>query len=189
MNRQPAAILHNRWTAVASAWRAWWLRRRGIAIGRDCRIGANAEVEPGFFDGRSGQVSIGNASKIESSVVLHAYGGVIDIGERVFLGPATVIYGHGGVRIGPDTLIAMHCRIVSANHAIPPKETLINSLPDIRLPITIGRDVWLAAGVTVLGGVTIGDGVVVGAGSVVTSDLPPYSVAMGVPARVVRERA
>lgn len=65
---------------------------------------------------------------------------------------------------------------------------LIRSCPDILLPTTIGSDVWLGAGVTVLGGVTIGDGCVVGANAVVTSDLPPYSVAMGVPARSEKYR-
>ncbi len=55
-------------------------------------------------------------------------------------------------------------------------------------PIRLGRDVWLGAGVRVLKGVTVGDGCVVGAGSVVNKDLPPYSIAVGVPAKVVRSR-
>ena len=55
-------------------------------------------------------------------------------------------------------------------------------------PTRIGADVWLGAGVTVLGGVTIGDGCVVGAGAVVTRDLPPYAIAVGVPARVTGSR-
>ena len=62
-----------------------------------------------------------------------------------------------------------------------------NPQPSRLLPTKFDRDVWLGAGVTVLGGVTIGDGCVGGAGAVVTQDLPAYSVAIGVPARVVRQ--
>ena len=82
----------------------------------------------------------------------------------------------------------MHCRILSSNHTVPPLGTIIRSLPDRPLPTHIGCDVWLGAGVTVLGGVTIGDGCVVGAGAVVTHNLPPYTIAVGVPARVVDRR-
>jgi acetyltransferase-like isoleucine patch superfamily enzyme len=121
-------------------------------------------------------------------VVLRAWGGSIALGRNVFVGEYTVVYGHGGVTIGDDTLIAMHCRIVSSNHTVPGQGEKIRDKADILLPTAIGRDVWLGAGVTVLGGVTIGDGCVVAAGSVVTQDLPPSAVAMGVPARVVRFR-
>lgn len=86
------------------------------------------------------------------------------------------------------TLIAMHCRILSSNHTVPDRNTQIRSQPDILLPTTIGKDVWLGAGATILGGITVGDGCVVGAGAVVTKDLPPYSVAVGIPAKVVRTR-
>jgi acetyltransferase-like isoleucine patch superfamily enzyme len=101
----------------------------------------------------------------------------------VFLGPYAVIYGHGGVRVGDNTLISMHARILSSNHAVPAVGIDIRSLPDVRQPTSIGRDVWLGAGVTVLAGVTIGDGCVVGSGAVVSHDLPPGAIAKGVPAR------
>ena len=110
------------------------------------------------------------------------------MGQDVFLGPYTVIHGHGGVRIGKDSLIAAHCRIVSSNHRVPGRDRRIRWEPDVLLPVTIGEDVWLGAGVSVLGGVTIGDGCVIGAGAVVTKNVPPYSVALGVPAVVVGTR-
>jgi acetyltransferase-like isoleucine patch superfamily enzyme len=77
---------------------------------------------------------------------------------------------------------------MSSNHAVPSAKQLIRDQPDKLLPTKIGRDVWLGAGVKVLGGVTIGDGCVVGAGAVVTKDLPSYSIAVGVPARVTGHR-
>lgn len=129
-----------------------------------------------------GTITVGPSAWLEQGVVLNAFGGSIRLGRDVFLGPHTVIYGHGGVEIGDACLIAMHCRIVSSNHTVPPFGTDIRSQPDILLPTKIGRDVWLGAGVTVLGGVTIGDGCVVGAGAVVTKDLPPGTIAHGVPA-------
>ena len=142
----------------------------------------------GFGSSGPGTIRVGEGPWIERGVVLHAFGGSIELGRNVFLGPYTVIYGHGGVVIGDDTLISMHCRIVSSNHAVPPQNVSIRSQPDQLLPTRIGRDVWLGAGVTVLGGVSIGDGCVVGAGSVVTKDLPAFSVAWGVPACVTSRR-
>ena len=54
-------------------------------------------------------------------------------------------------------------------------------------PVTIGDDVWIAAGVTICPGVAVGSGAVIGAGSVVTSDIPANSLAYGVPCRVIRQ--
>jgi len=131
-----------------------------------------------------GRVSIGDRCILSTGVVLHPYGGSIVLRRDVFLGPHAVLYGHGGIEIGEDSLISMHCRILSSEHAVPPQGDAIRQHPDVRRPTRIGRDVWLGAGVTVTAGVTIGDGCVVGAGAVITKDLPAGAIAFGVPAAV-----
>ncbi|MBI2814109.1 MAG: acyltransferase [Opitutae bacterium] len=159
------------------------LRLAGVTIAAPRLLAGGIDCRPGH-GAHPGHIAFGDGAAIEQGVVLHAFGGSITLGRDVFLGPHTVIYGHGGVEVGDACLIAMHCRIVSSNHAVPPFSTDIRSQPDVLLPTRIGRDVWLGAGVTVLGGVTIGDGCIVGAGAVVTKDLPPGAIAHGVPAIV-----
>jgi acetyltransferase-like isoleucine patch superfamily enzyme len=165
--------------------------RLGLAGGRiagGCRFGSGVRIRPGIRDNRKGEVILGPDCSCEEGVILDGFGGRIEVGRNVFLGPYVVIYGHGGVSIGDQCLIAMHCRILSSNHTIAPFGTDIRSKPDLLLPTRIGRDVWLGAGVTVLGGVSIGDGCVVGAGAVVTRDLPAGAIARGVPARIAGNR-
>lgn len=160
----------------------------GVAVGPGCKLGPAVRVALGVRDGRRGVVRLGPHVELQSGSILEAWGGAIVLGTNVFVGPYAVFYGHGGVEVGEQTLISMHCCILSSNHAIPPRGTDIRSRPDALLPTRIGRDVWLGAGAIVLGGVAIGDGCVVGAGAVVAHDLPAYSVAVGVPARVIRGR-
>lgn len=180
--------MRNRIKACLLALRSWRLRRLGLVHASPHRLGLGICVRRGWRDSHPGEVSAGPRVWLENGAILDAWGGRIALGSDVFIGPYTVIYGHGGVEIGDACLISMHCRIVSSNHAVPPLDTTIRSQPDVLLPTRIGRDVWLGAGATVLGGVTIGDGCVVGAGAVVTSDLAPGSIAVGVPARVVGRR-
>jgi acetyltransferase-like isoleucine patch superfamily enzyme len=136
----------------------------------------------------AGEIAVDVFGELSQGVILHPWGGSIRLAPHVFLGPYVVIYGHGGVEIGEYTLVAMHSCIVSSNHAVPPCDRIIRHEPDILLQTKIGRDCWLGAGVKVLGGVTIGDGCIVGAGAVVTESLPPYAIAVGIPARVIGER-
>lgn len=174
-------------TLLHKAVQAWdrlrlrWLH--GAEVGTRTDIGRAVVIRP-----RRGRIVIGSGCSLEQGAILDAYDGTIEIGPWVHVGPYTTIYGHGGVRIGEGSLIAMHCRILSSNHTVASQGTPIRSQPDIPLPTVIGRDVWLGAGVTVLGGVTIGDGCVVGAGAVVTRDLPAGSIAHGVPAVVKARR-
>ena len=188
LNKPILGTVLKRLKPLQNAWRVFLLRGIGAEIDYSCLIDADVIANLGILKGRRGQIKIDAKTQLSQGVVLDSWGGLIAIGENVFLGPYTVIYGHGGVTIGKDTLIAMHCRILSSNHTVPDKNTQIRSQPDILLPTTIGKDVWLGAGATILGGVTVGDGCIVGAGAVVTKDLPPYSVAVGIPAKVVRTR-
>jgi acetyltransferase-like isoleucine patch superfamily enzyme len=165
-------------------------RSRGIYIGTNVFLDKNVEMSLSsfLFDIKNGKIKIDCGSKLSNGVILETFGGNIEIGKNVFLGPNTVIYGHGNVKIGDNCLIAMGCKIISANHSIPLKSELIREQPDIKGEINIGNDVWLGADVKVLSGVTIGDGCVVGAGSVVTKNIEPFSISVGVPSRVINHR-
>lgn len=95
----------------------------------------------------------------------------------------------GSIVIGANCMIAQHCVFMPYQHgfadaARPMREQPLTSRGDIVLE----DDVWLGANVCVLDGVTIGKGAIVGAGAVVTKDIPPYAIAVGVPATVIRFR-
>ena len=169
--------------------RRWQFARRGVPVDRSCMIAGAVSLGVWPRVHPPGTIEIGLKCELGQGVELNPWGGRIRLGHRVLLGPYTVIYGHGGVEVGDDSLIAMHCCIVSSNHTVPGRFSRIRSKPDVLLPVKIGHDVWLGAGVKVLGGISIGDGCVVGAGAVVTKDLPPYSIAIGVPAKVVGQRS
>ncbi len=94
------------------------------------------------------------------------------------------------VTIGDDVLIASKVFITDHNHGDFSNDPQINLAPserkNISMPVVIGNKVWLGEGVMILPGVTIGSNSVVGAGSVVTKDIPNNSLAVGVPARVIK---
>lgn len=159
-----------------------------IKIDHDVSISLSANFSRGFSNGKKGDINIEEQCELCKGVVIKAYGGKVQIAKNTFLGEYVCIYGHGGVTIGSNTLIAMHTCIVSSNHTIPKKDVLIRSQGDILLPVVIGNDVWIGAGCNILGGVSIGNGCVIGAGSVVTKDLPPYAIAVGVPAKIIKYR-
>lgn len=97
----------------------------------------------------------------------------VTIGDNVFMGPNVSL------------LTPMHpLRWQDRNQYAKPDGTMTDK--EYAKPITIGNNCWIAGNVTVCGGVTIGDGCVIGAGSVVTRDIPPNSLAVGVPCRVIR---
>ena len=141
-----------------------------------------------FFQTSVGSCILGNAIKLSKGVTIDCYGGHVEIGQNVFVGPFTTIFGHGNVKIGDNVLISPGCKIIASNHTVPDKTKLINQQPDNIQAINIGNDVWLGADVKVLAGVNIGDGCIIGAGSVVNNSIPSYSYAVGVPAKVIKIR-
>ncbi|MDJ0736602.1 MAG: acyltransferase [Nostocaceae cyanobacterium] len=112
----------------------------------------------------------------------------IYIGEKTFIGPNVCIGGPGDITIGKKCMIAAHTGIIANNHIFSDLLVPIKDQGVTRKGITIEDDCWLGHGVTVLDGITIGKGSVIGAGAVVTKDIPPYSVAVGIPARVIKSR-
>jgi len=156
-----------------------------VTLGKGVFVAADAEV---VSEGNE-TIVVGDYSFILRGALLLPSGGKIIIGRNVGINPYTVIYGHGGVEIGNDVLIATSCVIISANHNFSRLDIPINSQGLTCRGIRIEDDVWLGARVTVLDGVKIGRGAVIGAGAVVTHDIPPEAIAVGVPARVIGTRA
>lgn len=89
------------------------------------------------------------------------------------------------ITIGDDVLIGPQCQLLTPLHPLghEARRARVESAD----PITIGNNVWLGGGVIVLPGVTIGDNAVIGAGSVVTKDIPAGVLAVGNPARVIKQ--
>jgi serine acetyltransferase len=137
---------------------------------------------------RGGTVSIAQGARISDGVVLSPYGGRINIGENVYIGPYCVLYGHGGLTIGKNTLVASQTTIVSSNHVFDSLSLPIKEQGETVLGVKIGDDVWIGSGARILDGVTIGNGAVIGAGAVVTSSVESYTISVGVPAKVVGMR-
>lgn len=100
------------------------------------------------------------------------------INSHVFLDLAAPVTLGDGVSLGH------HVVVITSSHALGPPEFRAGDL--IALPVTIEAGVWIAAGVTLLPGVTVGRGAVVAAGAVVARDVPPNTLAGGVPAKVIR---
>jgi len=147
----------------------------------DIRQGFRLTMAPGSTVRFGPRCSVDRVFTVES-------GGTIDIGADTVIGHHCTIAARSSVVIGSDCLIGELVSIRDHDHATLDDSVSTRLQGDVVAPVRIGDNVWLGAKVTVVKGVTIGDGVVVGANAVVTSDLPAGSVAVGVPARVVKER-
>jgi maltose O-acetyltransferase len=118
---------------------------------------------------------------IYPNVVIHSPKSVM-IGNRVNIAEFVHIWGGGGVYIGNDVAIASHAVIASQTHD---KYAELFRDSQQMMPVKIGENVWIGSGAVILPGVKIGEGSVIGAQAVVTRDVPPRSLVVGVPARVV----
>jgi acetyltransferase-like isoleucine patch superfamily enzyme len=141
-----------------------------------------------------GGIRIGTGTSLMHGTIFHVFNyrdlphAGIFVGENCFFGEYTCIRGQGGVHIGDGVYTGTHVQIAAVNHVYTDPDQFIKDQGITATGIAIEDDVWLGSNVVVVDGVTIGKGCVVGAGAVVTKSLPPYSVAVGMPARVVKNR-
>jgi acetyltransferase-like isoleucine patch superfamily enzyme len=112
----------------------------------------------------------------------------IKIGKNSSLNQGVIIDGTGGVEIGSGVRIAAYTMINTADHEFKERDSNIAEQGFVLGKVIIEDDVWIGGGAMINKGVRIGKGSVIGAGSVVTRDIPPYSIAVGVPCKVIGTR-
>jgi len=127
---------------------------------------------------------VGNDSTIESYTVINNGAGDVILGNRVQVGIGTVIIGP--VIMGDGSGTGQHVFISGFNHGFSDPDEESRMQPLDKKPTILKADVHIGSNSVVVAGVTIGEKTQVGAGSVVTKDIPPFSVAVGNPARVVK---
>jgi acetyltransferase-like isoleucine patch superfamily enzyme len=152
------------------------LRSRGHVIGADCVVSRLAAVHPD-------SLTLGD----RSTVAAHAHlTGELVVGADCTVNVGTVV--RGTVTLGDAVRIGARSSLLGFDHGMADLTVPIFRQPMSSLGITVGDDVWIGSQVVVLDGVRIGSHAVVGAGAVVTRDVPDWAVAVGNPARVVRDR-
>ncbi len=129
--------------------------------------------------------SIGSDSTIEDYSTVNNGVGEVLIGDRTRIGIGNVLIGP--LSIGNDVMFAQNVVLSGLNHSFENVNISPSKQPVTKAPIVIEDEVWIGANATITAGVTIGKHSVVGSGSVVTKDVPPFSVAVGNPARVIKK--
>lgn len=137
----------------------------GIEIGNDCYI-----CERAYLDTESPDE------------------GYIKIGDSVYVGTGTTLFGHRGLEIGDNCLLAQNITITPYSHIFDDPNDIIWNQGGHSKKVTIGKDCYIGMGVCIMYSGDIGDGSVIGSGALVVKPIPPYSVAVGVPAKVIKSR-
>lgn len=158
-------------------------RHAGVHADRTCLIHPEARINP-----RGSQLTIGARSKVAPGACIQ---GPVTIGEDCTLNIYSLLIGQpdgGPITIGNGVRIAPYVMMFASNHIFADTDIPIFKQGNEAAPITIEDDVWVGGKVMIIAGVRIGHGSVIGAGAVVTKDIPPWSIAVGVPARVIGTR-
>lgn len=156
-----------------------------ICIGNNSGVREFAEL---IVELPGGWIEIGKGTYIFPYSQLRSFDGWIKLGENCTVNRMSILYGNGGLDIGNHVRISPNVTILAQNHVFSDPDILIHEQGMVSRGIKIEDNVWIGAGAIVLDGVTIGAGSVIGAGAVVSKDIPPFSIAVGVPAQVVRKR-
>jgi acetyltransferase-like isoleucine patch superfamily enzyme len=174
----------------------WAAIERNVRLRFACRIrlGHGSYLDEGvYIHACPGGVEIGPNTIVMHGAVLHVYNfrnlphAGIRIGRDSLIGEYSVVRGQGGVTIGDRVYTSPLTQIIAVNHVFDDPSRSFVEQGITAEGIVIEDDVWLGAGAVVTDGVRVGRGAVVAAGAVVTREVPPHTVAGGVPARILRE--
>ncbi|MEM9072867.1 MAG: acyltransferase [Myxococcota bacterium] len=153
------------------------------------RCGADCVFETGVLIFHPDRVHVGDNVYVGHQTILKGYyQGDLHIGDGSWIGQQCFLHAAGDLRIGRNVGVGPGVRIITSRHVEAGREVPILHSPLEFAPVFIDDDVDLGVGAIVLPGVTIGRGAQIGAGAVVAASIPSYTVAAGVPARVLRER-
>lgn len=135
-----------------------------------------------------GKITIGEGSEILDGVLILSYGGTMSIGKRCSVNPYSILYGHGGLTIGDDVMIAGATMIIPNNHKFNDLHIPISQQGSTFKGITIENNVWIAHGCSILDGVTLESGCIIAAGSVVNKTVLANTIVGGIPAKFIKNR-
>lgn len=152
-----------------------------VKIGKNVYIGdyVSIIVEPGA------SLTIADHSFIGENCYIKCFGGKIEIGRDVSINSKSYINGCGGVKIGDNTRIGTQSIIIASNHKFGEPDVLVKD-QITKQGVSLGKNIWLGARVTVLDGVTILDNSVIGACSLVSKPLTEAGVYVGIPAKKIK---
>lgn len=138
--------------------------------------------------GQNSEIIICNNARLDEGIRIEVgTGASVYIGDSCFVGHHSSIISLNRVRVGDDTLLGPYTYLSDHNHGLA-KETLIRIQDCISEPLTVGSDVWLGVGATLLKGSKIGNGAVIAARAVVNKTVPPNEIWAGVPAKRIGQR-
>jgi acetyltransferase-like isoleucine patch superfamily enzyme len=176
------------WAAIESGVR--------LRFASHIRLGAGSYLDQGvYIHACPNGVTIGPRTLVMHGSILHVYNfrnlphAGITIGTDSLIGEMNVIRGQGGVSVGDRVYTSPLVQIIAVNHVFDDPGRPFVEQGITAEGIVIEDDVWIGSGAVITDGVHVGKGAVVAAGAVVTKDVPPHTVAGGVPARVLKEIA
>ncbi len=153
------------------------------------RCGEDCVFEAGVMVFHPENIELGANVYVGHRAILKAYyKNTMRIGDQTWIGQQAFLHSAGGIEIGARVGIGPGVRIITSAHGEAGREVPILSSPIELAPVVIEEDCDIGVSAVILPGVRIGRGAQIGAGAVVTEDIPPYCIAVGVPARVTRER-
>lgn len=150
-------------------------------------VSKNVIVKPFNFNNSNLEITLQGNNRINDYVLIQG-SGKLYIGTNTYVGEFSVIGTNDNVTIGENVMIAQSVSIRDTDHNFADTESPMTTQGIVTERVIIEDDVWIGYGAVITKGITIGKGSIIGANAVVTKDIPPYSIAVGVPARVLKSR-